>query len=264
MLAASAALLMFAANSGATLQQPVGHRVYEFGIIAVALVIIGIGAWQSVKASELSPTLLMAVAAGSAFWQETYGDWGAYVLYSDRFATYDWGHTMWTAPVQCWWFIAGYVVFYSTLFQSLIVTVGFVRTRWPARNEYVIAAGLSLPIFYGFDMVFEGTTTGLGFWNYEYVFGPAMHIGNGTFPLLWPIVEQVPFIAIAAYALTWRNDRGESVFALAARKVLRRVPGQFAILTSWVVLVNAMFLTTTILPLMAMRWIAGPAIASVP
>jgi hypothetical protein len=257
-------LLTFAANSGGTLEEPVGFRMYEIGITLVAAGLIGLGIWQSVQATRLSPLLLMAVATGTAFWQETYGDWGAYCLYSDRFLTYDWGHTMWTAPVQCWWFVAGYVVFYTTLFQALIAAVEFVRSRWPHRNPYLAAAVLSLPIFYAFDLVFEGTTVGLGFWNYEHVFGPAMTIGNGTFPLLWPIVEQVPFIAIAAFGLTWRNDRGEGVIELAARRVLRRTPGQVAMLTSWIVIVNVTFLTTTIIPLMVMRWIAGPAIASIP
>lgn len=263
-LAVAAGLLMFAGNSGGTPEAPVGFRVYEIGITLVAIGLVAAGIWQSVRSGQLAPLLLMAVAAGTAFWQETYGDWGAYCLYSDRFLTHDWGHTSWTAPVQCWWFIAGYIVFYTTLFQSLIAAVEFVRTRWPDRNAYVIAALLSLPIFYAFDIVFEGTTVGLGFWNYEYVFGPAMNIGNGTFPLLWPIVEQVPFMAIAAFGLTWRNDRGEDVFSLAAGRLLRRTPGQVAILTSWIVIVNVTVLTTTVLPLMVMRWIAGPAVATVP
>jgi hypothetical protein len=263
-LAIAAGLLTFAANSGGSLEAPLGFRVYEIGITLVAVGFIATGIRQSVRAGQLTPLLLMAVATGTAFWQETYGDWGAYCLYSDRFHTYDWGHTVWTAPVQCWWFIAGYVVFYTTLFQSLIVAVEFVRNRWPHRNPYLVAALLSLPIFYAFDLVFEGTTVGLGFWNYEHVFGPAMNIGNGTFPLIWPIVEQVPFMAIAAFGLTWRNDHGEDVFALAARRVLRRAPGQFAVLTSWIVIINITFLTTTIIPLMVMRWIAGPAIATVP
>ena len=89
-----------------------------------------------------------------------------------------------------------------------------------------------------------------------------MTIGNGTFPLLWPIVEQVPFMAIAAFGLTWRNDRGEGVIELAARRVLRRTPGQLAVLTSWVVIVNVTFLTTTTIPIMVMGWIAGPASAT--
>jgi hypothetical protein len=263
-LAIAVGLLTFAARSGGTLDEPVGFRVYEVGITVVAVGLISTGIWQSIRAAQLAPLLLMAVATGTAFWQETYGDWGAYCLYSDRFLTHDWGHTAGSAPVQCWWFIAGYVVFYTTLFQSLIVAVDYVRKRWPHRNPYLVAAVLSLPIFYAFDLVFEGTTVGLGFWNYEHVFGPAVNIGNGTFPLLWPIVEQVPFMAIAAFGLTWRDDRGEDVFVLAARRVLRRPPGQLAILTSWIVIVNITFLATTIIPLMVMRWVAGPDIASVP
>ncbi len=261
---AAVALLIFAANSGGTLAAPVGHRVYEVGIIACAALILGLGVRQSVHAGRLSTLLLMSFAAGTAFWQETYGDWGAYLLYSERFAHYGWGDAMWTSPVKPWWVIAGYVVFYTPLFLTLTAAVNYVRLRWPNRNEYVLAALMSLPIFYAFDLVFEGTTVGLGFWNYEYVFGPAMNIGNGTFPLLWPIVEQVPFMAIAAFGLTWRNDRGQSLFDVAAQRVFRRAQGQIAILMSWIVILNATFLTTTILPIMLMRWIAGPASILVP
>ncbi|MGZ5397301.1 MAG: hypothetical protein ACXWEI_18220 [Mycobacterium sp.] len=260
----AAGLLTFAANSGGTLEEPVGHRVYEIGIIVVAVAILALGIWQSVRAGRFSSLFLMSFAAGTAFWQETYGDWGAYLLYSARFAHYDWGDTVWTSPVKPWWVIAGYVAFYTPLFLSLTATINYVRLRWPNRNEYLFAALLSLPIFYAFDLVFEGTTTGLGLWNYTYVFGPALSVGNGTFPLLWPIVEQVPFMAIAAFGLSWRNDRGETLFDVAAQRVLRRPPGQITILVSWILIVNVTFLTTTILPILLMRWVAGPASALVP
>jgi hypothetical protein len=260
----AAGLLAFAAGSGGTLEDPVGHRVYEIGIILVAVGVLGTGLWQSVRAGRFSPLFLMSFAAGTAFWQETYGDWGAYLLYSSRFAHYDWGDAMWTSPVKPWWVIAGYVAFYTPLFLALVGTVNWVRLRWPNRNEYLFAALLSLPIFYAFDLIFEGTTVGLGFWNYDYVFGPAMTVGNGTFPLLWPIVEQVPFMAIAAFGLTWRNDKGQSLFDVAAQWILRRAPGQLAVLMSWIVIVNVTFLTATILPIMVMRWIAGPASITVP
>jgi hypothetical protein len=225
---------------------------------------LAVGVWQSVHMRKLSRLLLMTVAAGTAFWQETYGDWGAYCLYSARFLTYDWGHTVWSAPVRCWWFIAGYTVFYTSFFLGLIAAVRFARNRWPSANPYITAALVSLPAFYVFDLVWEGTTTGLGYWSYTYTFGPAMHVGHGTFPLLWPILEQVPFMALAAFALTWRNSRGEDVFEVAAGFVLRRCPGQIAILTSWIVILNIAFLTTTILPIMALRWIAGPASSAMP
>ena len=62
-------------------EEPVGFRMYEIGITLVAGPgLIGLGIWQSVQATRLSPLLLMAVATGTAFWQETYGDWGAYLL----------------------------------------------------------------------------------------------------------------------------------------------------------------------------------------
>lgn len=166
--------------------------------------------------------------------------------------------------MQCWWFIPGYIVFYSTFFIGLTAAVKLARDRWPTINPYIAGALISLPAFYAFDLAWEGTTTGLGYWNYLYTFGPAMHVGNGTFPLLWPIIEQVPFMALAAFALTWRNRNGEDVFEIAARIVTRKAPSQLAILASWIVLINVAFATTTILPIMALRWLAGPSFAAIP
>jgi hypothetical protein len=91
-----------------------------------------------------------------------------------------------------------------------------------------------------------------------------MAVGTGHFPLLWPILEQVPFMVTAVFALTWKSSAGEDVFDIAARLVTRKAPGHFAILMSWIVLVNVSFLVETILPLMALRWLAGPASAVVP
>ena len=110
----------------------------------------------------------------------------------------------------------------------------------------------------------EGTAHGLGWWQYQYAFGPSMAVGTGHFPLLWPILEQVPFMVTAVFALTWRNGAGEDLFEVVARWVTRRAPGQFAILMSWIVVVNVAFLVETILPLMVVRWLFGPASAVVP
>ena len=89
-------------------------------------------------------------------------------------------------------------------------------------------------------------------------------MGEGHFPLLWPNLEQVPFMVLVVFGLTWRNAKGEDLFELIARTVVRRKPGQLSILVSWIVTLNVTFLLTTILPLMALRWLAGPASAAVP
>lgn len=256
--------VVLAARSGGSLTAPVGHRFYELGMVIAAIAVLGYGFWQSIREGKQSKLLLMSIAAGTAFWQETYGDWGAYCLYSSQFATYTWQHTRWAAPFACWWFIAGYVVFYTSLFLALIAAVKFVRRRWPNINSYIAGALVSLPVFYVFDLAWEATTVGLGYWSYQYAFGPAMHVGGGMFPLLWPIVEQVPFMALAAFGLTWVNSRGEDVFEVAARTVTRRKPTQFGVLVSWIVLVNIAFFTTTILPLMLVRGLLGPSIPSIP
>lgn len=260
----TAVLLYVAGHSGGTLDDPIGAGIWELAMTAIAVVLLIVGVVQSVQAGRLSRVFLMVIATGSAFWQETYGDWGSYLLYSPRFATYEWGDPMWTAPVRCWWFLPGYVFFYTTFFLGLQAASTWLRRQWPHRNAYLATAGLAFPLFYIFDMALEGCAHGFGWWQYQYAFGPSIAVGTGHFPLLWPILEQVPFMVTAVVALTWRNKSGEDVFEAAARKLTRKAPSQIAVLMSWVIIVNASFLAETILPLMALRWLAGPASLVVP
>jgi Spirocyclase AveC-like len=257
-------VLFVAGHSGGTLSDPVGARPWELAQVVIALVILGVGVGQSVRERKLSRVLLIAIASGTAFWQETYGDWGTYLLYSPQFSAYSWGDTMWSSPVRCWWFIPGYVFFYTTFFLALEKAFHGVKLRWPESNPYVVTTAVSFPMFFIFDLTLEGAAHGFGWWQYQYAFGPTVAVGQGHFPLLWPILEQVPFMVLAVFALTWRNAHGEDAFEFIAREVARRKPGQISILVSWIVTLNASFLLTTILPLMALRWLAGPASAAVP
>jgi Spirocyclase AveC-like len=263
-LALMPAVLFIAGHSGGTLQNPVGSRAWELAMTGIAIAIFGTGVVLSIRTGKLSRILLIALASGSAFWQETYGDWGSYLLYSPEFARYAWGATMWSSPVRCWWFIPGYIFFYTTFFLALERGFHVVKDRRPDSNPYLLTTVVSFPMFYAFDLTLEGTAHGFGWWQYQYAFGPSMPIGHGHFPLLWPVLEQVPFMVLTVFGLTWRNADGEDVFELLARKVTGRQAGQLSILVSWIVTLNMTFLSTTILPLMALRWIAGPASATVP
>ena len=257
-------VLWFAGNSGGTLEAPVGAKLYEVAIVVIAAIIVGVGVYQSVRERRISKSLLISVSSATAFWQETYGDWGTYLLYSPRFVTYGWQDGIWTAPNTCWWFIAGYIFFYTTFLQALEKTFYVINDRWPGVNPYFATTAASFPLFYVFDLTFEGAAHGFGWWNYQYSFGPSLAIGSAHFPLLWPILGQVPFMVIAVFAMTWRSANGDDIFELFARKVTRRKPGQIGILMSWIILVNVTFLVTPTLQEMVLRWIAGPASATVP
>ena len=263
-VALMAVVLFVAGHSGGTLTDPVGARLWETAMWGVAASFLTIGVLQSFRERKLSRVLLMTVASASAFWQETYGDWGSYLLYSPAFATYGWGETIWTSPVRCWWFIAGYVFFYVSFFLALEKAFYVVKDRWPNSNPYIMTTVVAFPMFYLFDLIVEGAAHGFGWWHYQYAFGPTIDVGYGHFPLVWPILEQVPFMALAVFAVTWRNRNGEDIFELLAHKVLKRRPGQLAILASWIVTLNVTFLLTTILPLLVLRWLTGPASLTVP
>jgi hypothetical protein len=244
------------ANGTPTLAHPAGHLAWELGITGAALVLLGLGLLRA-RSRQSPRLLLMVLGAASASWQETYGDWGAYVRYSDRFVQFGWPSHLWVASVRCWWFIAGYAVFYPALYGLLTLATGLVRRRLPRQNLYVAAVLLAFPVFYVFDLLFEGTATYLGYWRYLHAFGPALHLGSSSFPLVWPILEQVPFIALAAVAIVWRDGHGQDVFERIASRLSSR-PQTGTLIAVWVLTTNAAFLVTTTLPIMALRWIAGP------
>lgn len=244
-------------TSSPSLADPAGYHVWEIGITVAALALLAVGIHRA--RTGPSPRLLfMVIASASTFWQETYGDWGAYLRYSDRFLQYQWPGEMWTASVKCWWFIAGYAVFYSALYGILNLGLRFVCKRFPDRNPYLAAVVLAFPVFYVFDLCFEATTTYLGFWTYLHTFGPALHVGNGTFPLLWPILEQVPFIAIASVAIVSRDEQQRDVFERLASRVSLGSHRFAALLGTWIVMTNVTFLLFTTLPILALRWLVGP------
>ncbi|MFL6090182.1 MAG: hypothetical protein ACJ71Z_08590 [Aeromicrobium sp.] len=244
-------------SSPPTLADPAGYLVWELGITAAALVLLGFAIHRA-RTGPSPRLLLMVIASASTFWQETYGDWGAYLRYSDRFLQYPWPSEMWAASVKCWWFIAGYAIFYPAVYGMLNLALKFVRNRFPDRNPYLAAVVLAFPIFYAFDLCFEATATYLGFWTYLHTFGPALHIGNGTFPLLWPILEQVPFIAVAAMVIVSSNDREQDIFEQLAARVSAGPRRLAMLLGIWIVTNNVAFLLFTTLPILVLRWIAGP------
>ena len=177
-------------NGTPTLADPAGHLAWELGITGAALVLLGLGLFRA-RRRQSPRLLLMVLGAASASWQETYGDWGAYVRYSDRFLQFGWPSHLWVASVRCWWFIAGYAVFYPALYGLLTLATGLVRRRLPRQNLYVAAVLLAFPVFYVFDLLFEGTATYLGYWRYLHAFGPALHLGSSSFPLVWPTLHRL-------------------------------------------------------------------------
>ncbi|MGI9162948.1 MAG: hypothetical protein ACR2JI_08530, partial [Mycobacterium sp.] len=185
-------VLYLAGRSGGTLAAPVGAHAWAISVTVIALLILGIGVVQSVRNRALSRMLLIGISTGLLFWQETYGDWATYLLYSSEFATYSWQDTRWTAPVKAWWFIPGYVFFYSTFLFALEKAFDTVKRSWPDSNPYVVTTVVSFPMFYVFDLTLEGAAHGFGWWHYQFAFGPTIAVGEGRFPLVWPVLEQVP------------------------------------------------------------------------
>lgn len=247
----------------ANLADPIALRFWETGIWVLAAALIMIGVWQTIRARRMSLLLLMVVASMSTFWLEYFGDWGTYLLYNPAFASIDVDVPL-TAPVKPWWCIGGYAVFYPALYGILIGFVALVRRRAPHSNVYVWAIIAAFPVFYLFDFAFELTAVYCGWWDYTYAFGPAFHVRGGQFPLVWPILQQIPFIALAAVALTWRDGHDNDAFRRAASQVRAGAPREAAVTGIWIAADLAASIVLTFLPLVGLRLLIGPASTLVP
>ena len=252
-------------STTAGLDDPIGWQVWQVLTVVVAATLLTVGIVRSLRTRRLDVLLLMTISGASAFWLETYGDWGGYVLYSPRFAQVTWwGPTPWTSPVKAWWFIAGYAFFYPAIYGLMLGALRIVRSRRPSVNPYIAAVVLAFPVFYVFDLIFEGTTTALGYWTYTYSFGPHLSIGKGSFPLLWPVILQAPFLALAGIALIWRDDRGRDVFHRVAARAREGWPRELAVAGGWIVATNLALILTVEGPMVALRLLAGPPSNLVP
>lgn len=216
------------------------------------------------RALSFGATLLAACT--TLWWQEWYGDWGAYILYSPRFALMDWRSTLWTTPNKPWAVIPAYGWFYGTVFPLFVVLVTRLRDRFPRRPQWVLIAAVTVPALYVWDLIVEGGAALLGWWSYVDYAGPAISNASGNFPLLYPILLNPLFGFVTVSALMWTDADGRRKVESIARvdRVSAGLRRELARIATWAVTINAIYLITLVGPIVVYRELFGHANVFVP
>jgi hypothetical protein len=172
-----------------TMGDPVNPWVMETGSIYLWSVLLLGTAILTVKNRRIPLFGLMLIAASSGFWQEFFGDWGAYVAWNPQFARLQfWGEMAYTTPVKPlfvpfswgWWF--------AVSIPLLTTLVLFLKRKFPARSVYAISFMTAFPLFLAYQIYVEGSSVANGWWTYDSVVGPALESKQGRLPLVFPLL----------------------------------------------------------------------------
>lgn len=253
-------------NGAGPMGDPVNPWIMETGSIYLwsALLLLAVGVAFSRRRLPLFGLLL--IAGSSAFWQEFFSDWGAYLAWNPAFSRLPfWGDMAYTTPVKPafmpfswgWWFAIS-----IPLLTSLVLWLG---RRFPARSPYLLAMLTAFPLFLAYQIYVEGSSVANGWWTYDTVIGPALESEKGQLPLVFPLLIGLwagLFVGMLA-------DRDEAGFMKHERLAgaATKAPGwrlEFTRLWSMIVAFQLTFLLINLAPAMIGRTMFGGPSVLVP
>jgi hypothetical protein len=185
--------------------EPVNPWMMETGSIIFWGVLVVITAILAFRTGRLSLVALCLIGATTSFWQEFFGDWGAYVAWNPHFDRLPfWGEMAFTTPVKPlfipfswgWWFAA-------TIPLLVTITVWLAR-KLPTVAPTLLAFIVAMPLFLAYQLSVEGSSVANGWWTYDIVVGPALESAKGRLPLVFPIL--IGFWAACVVALLVQRD----------------------------------------------------------
>lgn len=218
-----------------------------------------------IKRKELTLPTLVFIGGTTMWWQEWYGDWGAYVLYNPHLALipgYDWPLT---SPNKPWAVIPAYGWFYALVYFPVLSVCKKVHDRFfPGTKLWVVIVAISLPFFYIWDTLIEGGASIMGIWSYVDFAGPAMQSFRGNFPLVYPVITFSLMMTITLLVIAAKNDKGTPLVETWTRvdrlTGTRKAIGQ---IVTWIVVMNLCYMIF-IVPTVLIRVFFLPDNALVP
>jgi len=225
----------------AGLDRPLAPWLFQYVFSAAGLVLLAVLLFRSFRRRRLSYATLLFLSAVTMFWQEFYADWGAYLLYTNRFALMPW-HSALTSPNKPWFMPISYGWYFTVIFTLIPFAVLRLRARRPDMPLVVAVLVVAVPFFYLWDAVVEFSSVGAGYWTYANTVGPALHFHGTRVGLLHPLEFFTAYGALMAFLLTWRADGSPTFERLLGAH--RRPPGwntELRRLGAWIITMNAVY-----------------------
>jgi hypothetical protein len=250
---------MLGQSMTATMPPPTNPWVMETGSLIFWPVIFLLCLLWILRTKRIPLMLLILIAATSSFWQEFFGDWGAYVAWNPHFARLPfWGEMAFTTPVKPLFIPFSWGWWFAVSITPLVTLVAWAGRRWPKIPSTLLSAVIAFPLYCAYQLSTEGSAVAQGWWTYDKFVGPAIRSDKGNLPLLWPILLGV-WAAVIVAMLARKDEQGlwwhERKLGLTA--TLDGGPRQRARLGAFIVLFQATFLIFNTIPPVALRLVAG-------
>jgi len=185
--------------------EPVNPWMMETGSIIFWSVLVVITAGLAIRTGRLSLVALFLIGATTSFWQEFFGDWGAYVAWNPHFDRLPfWGDLPFTTPVKPLFIPFSWGWWFAVSLPALVMIIRWLHARLPSVSTTVLAFVIALPLFTAYQIFVEGSSVANGWWTYDVVIGPTFETAKGRLPLIFDV--QLAFWAALVIALTAEPD----------------------------------------------------------
>ena len=251
---------------GTQMRPPVNPWIMETGSFYLWGILFVLAAIWTARNRRIPLFGLVLIAATSSFWQEFFGDWGAYVAWNPAFSRLPlWGEMPFTTPVKPAFIPASWGWWFAISIPLLTSLVLWLRRRLPGMSPRLLAMLCAFPLFFAYQIYVEGSSVENAWWTYDAVIGPSLDSANGRLPLIFPLLLAL-WAGWFVGVLATRDEQGfmahEVRFSVPAR-----APGRARELTrQWamIVIFQVSFFAVNIAPAIIGRALFGGPSVLVP
>lgn len=194
--------------SASPMGEPINPWMMETGSLWIWSALAVLTAILTLKNKKLPLFGLVLIAATSAFWQEFFGDWGAYVAWNPAFARLPlWGEMPFTTPVKPLFIPFSWGWWFAISIPLLVALVRWLHGVLRRVSITTLAMLTAFPLFLAYQIQVEGSSVANGWWTYDTVIGPALESPKGRLPLVFPLLIGL-WAGWFVSRLAQRNDAG--------------------------------------------------------
>jgi hypothetical protein len=252
-------------NAG-TMGEPVNPWIMETGSLVIWSMVLVICTVLAVRSGRLSLVALCLIGGTTSFWQEFFGDWGAYLAWNPHFARLPfWGEMPYTTPVKPLFIPFSWGYWFALTIPLFTALIRWLGRKLPRISTTLLSFAIVLPLYSLYEISAEGTAVGNGWWTYDLILGPTVITSKGMMPIIFPICLGTWAAGFVAYLLHrdangfWWHDR-----LFGVRKHPPGVRREFMRAVAFTVLFQISFVVVNILPPIVGRLMFGGSNALVP
>jgi hypothetical protein len=172
-----------------TMGEPVSPWMMETGSFIIWGVLAAISIALAIRSKQMSLLALCLIGATTSFWQEFFGDWGAFLAWNPHFARLPfWGEMPFTTPVKPLFIPFSWGWWFAVSIPLLVLLVRWVNKKLPKVSTTLLAFVIAFPLFSLYQISVEGDSVSKGWWTYDVVLKPALESAKGRLPLIFPLV----------------------------------------------------------------------------